>query len=506
MLLLILILFYNDVNAQTKNTFIKDSLDSYINEAMKMWNIPGVAVAITKDDVLVYSKGFGVANVDTGSKVDENTLFPIWSMGKSFTAFSLALLEQRNQLKLDDLVKHHFQNFKMENKDYENELNLIDLLAHRIGVETFQGDFLWSESRLTTTQLLEKWSNFKPRYPIRSGFQYSNYGYLIAGEVLEKVSKKTWQSFLTAEVLKPLAMNRGTLFTEDLKTNKNVARGHSKRKGTVKSMKAGQDSRIEPFGGMYSSVNEMIVWIQLQLDKGIIKGKRIFAESIFDRVQKPYNSIGKMYLPDGSNPHVNYCLGWETRDYFGKEVITHGGAYHGFLTMMGFVPQEKLGFVILTNSDAHELTEALKWQIVDAYINKPFKNHAQSMFEFTQAEEIRREQWLQVMSDSVALKIKTKIPLKRFEGYYQNKIYGIIQVKLIGADTLQLQFEHHPSLTATLKHISDNRFFCTYSNQMFGEVVIPFEEKNSKIVSFELSVDPLVEFTTYQFIKFKEGS
>lgn len=505
-LLLLILWIYTDVNAQNKNSFVQDSLDQYINDAMTKWNIPGLAVAITKDDRLVYSKGFGIANVDIGNKVDENTLFPIWSMGKSFTAFSLALLEQRNQLHLDDLVKHHYQNFKMDSKDYENELTLIDVLAHRMGVETFQGDFLWSESPLTTAQLLDKWAHFKPRYPMRSGFQYSNYGYLIAGQVLESVGKKTWQTFLTDEILKPLGMNRSTLLEEDLKTNNNVSSGHTKIQGTIKTIGAMQGLRIEPFGGMYSSIHEMIVWIQLHLNKGIINGKRIFAESIFDRVHQSYNSIGKMYLPDGSNPLVNYELGWEVRDYYGKKVITHGGSYHGFLTMMGFVPQEKLGFVILTNSDAHELTESLKWQIVDAYRNQAFKNHVQPLVEYTQREEIRREQWLQVMLDSVAQKIKPTIPLKRFEGSYQNKIYGIVQVKLVGDDTLELKFEHHPLLTASLKHIGDNRFFCEYSNSMFGKVVIPFEEKNNTIISFELSVDPLVEFTTYQFLKCKDGS
>lgn len=489
--------------SQNKNSFIKDSLDLYVREAMQLWDIPGVAIAIVKNDSILYSKGFGVTEANKQNKVNTSTLFPIWSMGKSLTAFSLALLEDRNQLKLDDRVKNHFQKFKMHNKNYENEMNIIDLLSHRMGIETFQGDFLWSETSLDNEQLLEKWSNFSPTYPIRSGFQYSNYGYLIAGQVIESVSKKKWQSFITDEVLKPLQMNQSIVYVEDLKLKGNIAKGHIKAEGKIKSLAPGESTKIEPFGGIYSSVDEMILWVQLHLNKGIINDLRIFSERIFDRVYKPYNIVGKMYLPDGSSPNVNYGLGWEIRDYHGKEVVTHGGAYNGFLSMMGFVPHEKLGFVILTNSDAHELTEALKWQIIDAYLNKNYKNYTKTMFNYTKSVEARRNKWLTKIKDSLAINPLTKIPLKKFEGIYQNNIYGDILVTQLDATTLELKFEHHPKLTAILKHLGDNRFFCEYSQAMFGKVEIPFLIKNNEVESFELSLDPFVEFTTYLFKKSK---
>lgn len=503
MLIVFLFLAHHKMLAQNKNTFIQDSLDHYINNAMKIWNIPGVAIAIIKNDSIVYSKGFGFIEVDKRNKVNTSTLFPIWSMGKSFTAFSLALLEDRNHLKLDDKISDHFQTFKMNNKNYENEMNITDLLSHRMGIETFQGDFLWSETSLSTEQLLEKWSNFSPTYPIRSGFQYSNYGYLIAGQVIESVSKKKWQKFLTDEVLKPLQMNQSILFVDELNLKKNIAKGHVKVDHKITPLAKGESIKIEPFGGMYTSVDEMIVWIQLHLNKGIINNKSIFAERIFDRVHKPYNIVGKMYLPDGSSPNVNYGLGWEIREYHGKEIVTHGGAYNGFLSMMGFVPNEKLGFVILTNSDAHELTEALKWQIIDAYFNRKYVNHAVAMFNYSNAADVRRSNWLTKISDSLAENRVRKIPLKKFEGMYQNNIYGSIKVKQIDAHTLELKFEHHPKLTATLKHLGDNRFFCEYSQAMFGKVIIPFLEKNNEVDGFELTMDSFVEFTPYYFTKLK---
>ncbi|SFF57758.1 CubicO group peptidase, beta-lactamase class C family [Thermoflexibacter ruber] len=487
------------VFAQTKNSFVADSLDTYITKAMKLWNIPSVAVAIVKDDTVVYLKSFGISDLSTQSKADNTTLFPIWSMGKSFTAFSLALLEEGNRVKLEDKVKKHYPQFKMNNSSYENEMNLIDILSHRMGVETFQGDFLWSESSLNNEKLLQKWSKFSPKHPIRSGFQYSNFGYLIAGEVISNVSKQNWQSFMTNEILKPLSMSNTVLLVNELKKKQNVAKGHIKVNGTIVPIVEGESMKIEPFGGMYSTIDDMIIWIKLHLNKGKIGTTKIFNESIFERVHKPQNIVGKMYLPDGSSPNVNYALGWEVRDYQHREVITHGGAYTGFSSMMGFVPQEKLGFVILTNSDAHELGEALKWQIIDAYLNRNYTNYAQNMYNYTKAGEEWEAKNLSKMQDSVALNLPTILPLNDFVGTYGSDTYGEIQVEIDTPNSLKLKFEHHPQLVATLKYIGNNRFWCEYSQTMFGKVIIPFEIKNNKVIGFELSVHPYVEFTSYLF-------
>lgn len=481
--------------------FTTDSLDNYISYALKLWQIPGAAVAIVKNDTVIYTKSFGVIDLSNQRKTDNTTLFPIWSMGKSFTSFSLALLEERKQINLNDKVKKIYPSFKMIYKNYQDEMNLIDLLSHRMGIETFQGDFLWSESTLSNEQLINKWSKFSPQYAIRSGFQYSNFGYLLAGNVIEQVTRKSWQSFLANEVLLPLGMTNSILNVVDLKQKQNIANGHVKANGLIVPLPEGKRLRIEAFGGMYTTIYDMILWIRLHLNKGKLGSARLFEESLFNRVHKPQNIVGKMYLPDGSSPNVNYALGWEVRDFQHREVITHGGAYSGFASMMGFVPQEKLGFVILTNSDAHELGEALKWQIINAYINRNYVNYAKSMHDYTQASEEWEAKNTSKMQDSIALNIGTDVPLKNFTGRYHNPIYGKVEVEMKDTGSLKLKFEHHPQLYAVLNHIGNNRFWCEYSQPMFGKVVIPFTVKNNKIKTFELSVHQYVEFTKYTFTK-----
>ncbi len=489
------------LSGQTCNTFLRDSLDRYITTAMDRWNIPGLAVAIIKDDTLVYAKGFGVTELGSLEQVNTSTLFPIWSMGKSFTAFGLALLEARHALNLDDPVKQHYPAFRMADKTYERAVTITDLLAHRIGIETFHGDFLWSESTLNTPLLLRKWAKLQPAYPLRSGFQYSNFGYLIAGEVLEQVCKKNWQDFITQEILIPTGMKNSVLYPDQLRNRGNIANCHVKVMGKIKPIGANINPRIEAFGGMYSNVEDMIHWLRLHLNKGILDNTQVFEAGIFERVHRPQSIVGKIYIPDGSSSWVNYALGWEVRDYRHREVLTHGGAYKGFASMMGFVPQEKLGFVILSNSDPHELGEALKWQIIDAYLNTPYQNYFEQIYQYTRQAEAWEAQKQQSMQDSVALHLAPTVPLTAFEGVYSNDVYGNVKIVTKGPDMLKLCFEHHPKLEATLQHVGDNRFWATYSEAMFGQVLMPFRIKNDKVLGFALTVHPSVEFTAWQFNK-----
>ncbi|MBI1932547.1 MAG: beta-lactamase family protein, partial [Ignavibacteriales bacterium] len=131
-----------EINAQLPN-FINDSLDFYIERGMKNWEIPGAAVLIVKDGKVVFQKGYGVTELGKQNKVDENTLFMIGSNTKAFTGTALALLELEQKLKLDDKVIKYLPDFKMKDKWVNDELNLQDIVSHRIGMETFQGDFIY---------------------------------------------------------------------------------------------------------------------------------------------------------------------------------------------------------------------------------------------------------------------------------------------------------------------------------------------------------------------------
>ncbi len=480
----------------------KQNLSTYIDSAAKKWKVPGIAVAITKGDSIIFSEAFGYADLNKKIPVTEKTIFPIGSMGKSFTAFAIALLQEKKQLSLDDKVTRWLPWLDFKDVSLKNQLMLSDILSHRTGMETFAGDLLWTESNLETKSLLTKWAKIKPAFAIRSRFGYSNFGYMAAGEVIRSVTKKPWQTFIQEELLNPLHMSHSFLYADEVKKYKDVAIGYTMEKDSIQQIPDGTGV-LQAFGGMYSNVNDIAKWLIMHANDGVVNGRKMFSESTVWGVRNPYTIIGKNFLPNGKRLTMNYGLGWELTNYNNQEVVCHGGAYSGFLSMMGFIPEQKAGFVILTNNDSHELTEALRWKIIDLIMNTPSIDYSEAILNYVkhQQQEMRSQE--QQMNDSISLNIKTPISINKYEGTYLNEIYGKIFLQAKG-NNLLLTMQHHPKINAALTYIGNNRFYCQYNHPMFGKTVWPFTIENGEVKSLVLSVHPFLEFTNYKFLKMKE--
>ena len=215
--------------AQDTPLFISDSIDNYVHRGMNNWQIPGVAVLIVKDGKVVFEKGFGVKELGKDDLVDENTLFMIGSNTKAFTGTALAILEYDEKLKLDDKVIKYLPDFKMKDEWVTKELNLHDIVSHRMGLETFQGDFMYWTSDLTSDEVIEKFGMITPKYNFRTRYGYTNAGYAVAGKVIEKVSGLSWGEFLKEKIFKPLQMNRTVPLSEDFVKAENIAKPHTYR-------------------------------------------------------------------------------------------------------------------------------------------------------------------------------------------------------------------------------------------------------------------------------------
>src|SRR5215211_3877049 len=198
--LICLFLCLTVLQAQEVPLFVRDSLDSYVQRALNTWKIPGVAVAVVKDGKVIVMKGYGVKEAGKVDKVDENTLFMIGSNTKAFTATALAVLDAEKKLSLDDKVQKWLPDFKLYDTWVTKETNIRDLLCHRLGFETFQGDFMYFDSDLSKEDVRDKLSKVKPLYSFRSRWGYTNAAFLTAGEIIPKVTGKTWAEFLKERI------------------------------------------------------------------------------------------------------------------------------------------------------------------------------------------------------------------------------------------------------------------------------------------------------------------
>jgi len=496
-----LILAVGILNAQNKTpSFISDSLDAYIEKALEDWQIPGVAVLVVKDGQVVVQKGFGYLEMGKPQQVDENTLFMIASNTKAFTGTSIAILEHEDKCSFNDPVQKYLPDFTMKDPWVAQHLTLTDALSHRIGMETFQGDFMYWESDLSSEEVIEKFGKLEPKYDFRAQWGYCNAGFLIAGECLEKITGSSWEQFMHDRIIDPLEMNNTLVMTAEVPGAANMASAHTLVDGKLEVIAHCQIDNIAPAASISSSVSDMSHWITALLDSGRYNGKQVIPWQAIRNTQYPRSFSRKARHPFNAAHYTLYGLGWGLGDYEGREIVSHTGGVDGFVTSVTLLPEENLGVVVLTNTDMNGFYQALKWEIIDTYLDLPYRNYSQAYLKrylpAFQRELDRVNSW----RDSVAMQLPLPVKLSKFKGSYKDEVYG--NAKLKAKDGyLQMTLEHHSNLTAKLEYIGNNRFLCTYSHPLWGIKVFPFVIEDDNVKSFTLSVADFLEFTTYEFVK-----
>jgi CubicO group peptidase (beta-lactamase class C family) len=367
-------------------------------------------------------------------------------------------------------------------------------------METFQGDFMYWESDLSSDEVIEKFGMLTPEYDFRAKWGYCNAGFLIAGKCMEQITGMTWDRFIRDSIINPLEMKRTLVLTSEAVNAENICSAHTLVSGKLQVIPRCQIDNIAPAGSISSSVSDMSHWVIAQLDSGRYNGRQVIPWKAIRKAQYPASIIRRSGHPFNKSHYSLYGLGWSLQDYEGREIVSHTGGVDGFVTSVTLLPEEELGIVVFTNTDMNGLYEALKWEIIDAYLGLPYRNYSQEFLK--RYVPAFRDELAQVTSwqDSVQMKLPAPVKLAKFEGKYTHAVYGSAYLESRG-DYLLLTFEHHPDLSARLEYIGNNRFLCTYSGPLWGIKVFPFIIDNGKVKSFTLSVADFLEFTTYEFVK-----
>ncbi|HEV7781131.1 MAG TPA: serine hydrolase [Chitinophagaceae bacterium] len=481
-------------------SFVKDSLDNYVNRALVEWQIPGAAVCIIKDGKVVWMKGYGVKEKGSPDKVDENTLFMIGSNTKAFTATALAMLDAERKLSLDDKVQKWLPDFKMYDPWVAKEANIRDLLCHRLGFETFQGDFMYFDSDLTTAEVREKMGKLKPLYGFRSRWGYTNCAFMTAGEIIPKVTGQSWADFITQKIFKPLGMNNSLALSKDIKTAGNKSSAHTVVLGELKKIPYGNIDNLAPAGSISSSVNDMSKWVMMQLNAGKLGENQVVPASALGQTKTPHSILGNGGHQFNRSHFSLYGLGWFMEEYAGRKIVAHTGGVNGFVTSVCMVPEEKLGIIVLTNTDANNFYEALRNEIEDAFLSLPYRNYSNVFLGYQQADEKEKAKQLKTIRDTIAMNNKTALPLTAYAGEYVHDVYGKMNIKLEDGKMI-MRFEHHKGRWGTLEPLGGNRFFCTYSDPLYGMKKLEFVVDNNRVRSLTVRVADFVEFTPYEFVK-----
>ena len=486
----------------SQNAFISDSLDIYIHREMKRWDVPGIAVAIVKDGKVIASKGYGVQNIHKPEKkVNENTLFQIASNSKAFTATSIALLAYQKRLSLDDKVTRWMPGFKLKDTFATREVTIRDLLCHRLGLETFQGDMLNWGSNLSRKDIIANLQNIDPIYSFRSHFGYCNAGFLTAGEIIPLVTDTTWDDFIEYNIFKPLQMNRTTTAWYGIYTDTNACQPYTLCEGKLERLPFVNIDNLGPAASINSSVKDLSHWLLMQLDSGRYDGRQVIPYPVLQATRTSNTIINDQNNPYFPSKHFQtYGLGWFLEDYNGVKVIRHDGGANGFVTTTCIIPELNLGIAVLTNTDENSLYSALRQQIIDACMDLPYRNYSAYYYDRVSHRRQIDEDSLKKDRKLVAKRNKPELPLKAYLGKYHNAVYGDISIKEDNGKLI-IYFSHHYQLLGYLYPREKSTFLCTYSDPEYGVKVIPFTVKDKEVVSATITVNGSIDFQQYEFIK-----
>lgn len=429
------------------------ALDQYCAQAQKDWAVPGMSVGIIKDGQVVLAKGYGIAEAGKSAKADESTLFAIASNTKAFVATSLAMLVEEGKLRWDDPVQKHLPWFKLYDPYVTAHTTVRDLLCHRVGLGTFSGDVVWYKSNYSAEEVVRRAGELPQAYEYRGGYGYSNLMFIAAGEVIRAVSGKSWDAFATERILKPLGMARTITSVKALPQSVNVAAPHKPQNGVEQPIPWVDWDNMGAAGGIISSTSDMLKWLQWNLDEGKVGGKSLLpAKALWELWQThSINRIGesgRKLFP--TRNFSMYGLGWGLFDYNGHLVVSHSGGYDGMYSRTFFVPDLKLGVVILTNSMTG-VGNALMYRVLDTYTGKADKDWSKELLGREKAGQTAHEADMKALKGKRVSGTNPSLALEKYAGLYRCKFYGDIRVN---ADNGKLAIKFLPAdgLSATLSH------------------------------------------------------
>jgi CubicO group peptidase (beta-lactamase class C family) len=416
-------------------TALSDDFAPLVRRLMARDRIPGVAVGVVERGHLVFARGFGYRDVDKHLPVTPDTLFPLGSCSKTFTATAIALLADEGRIVLDTPVRTYLPDFSLQDPVASETLTPRDLLTHRSGLP--RHDLFWYQAPFSRDELYGRLRFLEPSGPPRTQWRYNSLMFVVAGRIIEKVSGESWESFVQSRLLLPLDMRRTLLSAEAMETDSDHASPYAIREGSVRRIPMLKRlSAIAPAGAVQTSVRDLARWLTFHATRS----PGLLGEGLWRELHRPQ---AEMPAPD--QPEVRdryYALGWIHESYRGHPLVVHNGSIDGFTVHLGFLPETGRALILLMNRDfATEALMALAYSAYDRLLGLEPLDWEERLKEMpTPLQDVR----------GIAL----DFPIEEVVGRYEHPAYGAVTVRA-QRDRLAMQFR---TLRLTLVYQGGRRF------------------------------------------------
>lgn len=447
------------------------ALDATVARTLKAFDVPGIAVAVVKDGQVVLAKGYGVRSLATKEPVDANTLFGIASNTKAFTAAALGLLVEEGKLRWDDKVTDYIPEFKMYDPYVTAEFTVRDLLTHRSGLGLGAGDLMFfpDSSDFTVKDVIHNLRYFRPVSSFRSQFDYDNNLYLVAGEVVKRISGQSWAEFVEARLLKPLGMSRSAAGFARLPSPANVSEGYALVAGQTQVVARYVNPMVGPAGGIYSSVADLSKWALMLLGAPGAPAP-LLKPATLRELWTPQTILPVSPAPSTYNTHfAAYGLGWFLRDVRGYKEVSHTGGLPGQVTQVTLLPELHLGIIVLTNQETAAIT-VITNHIEDLYLGLTGLDRVQEIVDRMKARANGADQATVAAYKQVALaqKAAPKRPdYSAYSGRYHDAWLGDVMVVPQGTQ-LWLKAKRAPRLLGQLLPYRGSTYVVRWKDRSFN--------------------------------------
>lgn len=420
-----------------------DSLEWFVRKQVRDYAIPALAVGVIKNNTVLWSQGYTL-RADT-IRTTDRSIFPIMSCTKAFTATAIGILVDHGKLHWNDKIIDYLPDFRLRDRTVTKAITIRDLLSHTSGLESYEGDLLWYGTNYTRNEIVHRIRYSPVRYKRGRDYGYNNIMYLVAGQLIEKVTGRKWENFIREKIIRPL--NLDSTITTDYLYN------------------------IAPAGAIQSNVKDMLTWMNCWMNEG----KRLLSKSSFEEIIRPHIAVTK-------NGDVHYGMGWQIEGDSSGKVISHGGGMPGFKSLVTIDLNRKLGVVILSNRITYlneELTsvvmrylsgEPVNWQQED-------KNLLSKNVHFS---------W----DDRNFAQVAPPAAFKAYEGTYEDVQYGKVVIATIGVTAVM---EFLPALTSYkgyLTYVNTDTMRIDFNDPFIPSGKVIFNRRHDQLSGFKLDIPP----------------
>lgn len=359
-----LILLLLVILTMTSSAFASNSFESDLSEAFADSDMVGLAVAVVRGDKLDLVRTFGKRELGDGGAINQKTRFRIASLSKAFAATLALQLEQEGKLSLDDKAVKASPQFKLKKPTQANSVTLRDVLSHRLSLPPYAYDNLL-EAGTKPQKILSEMRHVQPICSVGSCYAYQNVGFNMIANAISLADRKSYSDSLSKRILEPLAMSGASLGKAGLIQDDNWARSYKRRKAMPWRLADVRQAYydVPAAGGVNANIIDMAKWLSAQMGGA----PEVLPADLLSKAQQPQvetrrelRRIRHMVR----TTRADYGLGWRIYQYAGATLINHSGSVEGYGAQIAFLPEKKVGIVLLTNSKSKEF-----WGILPMFLD-----------------------------------------------------------------------------------------------------------------------------------------